>query len=251
MDNPSFWAVLPASVRYDPKLTPNAKLLYAEITALMDKKGYCFATNNYFMERFKLSDRSITGLISQLRDKGYINVEVVNEGGRNERRITADRVAVLDDHPAKNCGVHPAKNCGDHPAKNCGHININNISIPPKAPQGGRRVPSHKETADHEPERFEKLWKFYPHSYRGNRQRAIAAWDRLSPSSELIDTIARALMIQLRGAEWSRGIGIPHLSTYLNQSGWEGAEDEEDESSLDTGTTWAPDPELRGRVNAV
>lgn len=37
---PSYWAVLPACVRYDASLPPNAKLLYAEISALCDDVGY-------------------------------------------------------------------------------------------------------------------------------------------------------------------------------------------------------------------
>ena len=37
---PSYYAVLPAKVRYDPDLPPNAKLLYAEITALAGEHGY-------------------------------------------------------------------------------------------------------------------------------------------------------------------------------------------------------------------
>ncbi len=44
---PGYWAVLPATVRYDKTLRPNAKLLYAEITALADARGYCWATNSY------------------------------------------------------------------------------------------------------------------------------------------------------------------------------------------------------------
>ena len=36
---PGYWAVLPATVRYDKTLRPNAKLLYAEITALADANG--------------------------------------------------------------------------------------------------------------------------------------------------------------------------------------------------------------------
>ena len=47
---PSYYAVIPANVRYDKTLPPLARLMYAEITALSNQYGYCFATNKYFAE---------------------------------------------------------------------------------------------------------------------------------------------------------------------------------------------------------
>ena len=59
-EQPGFWALIPASVRYDKELPPNAKLLYGEVTALSDKLGYCYAQNSYFSDLFGLSERSVT-----------------------------------------------------------------------------------------------------------------------------------------------------------------------------------------------
>jgi len=37
---PAYWAVVPATVRHDKGLRPNAKLIYAEITSPENDKGY-------------------------------------------------------------------------------------------------------------------------------------------------------------------------------------------------------------------
>ena len=108
------------------------------------------------------------------------------------------------------------------------------IYKPPIVPQRGtRRAKEHKDAPDWLPDDFEKLWKWYPTGElprpapRGNRQRAIRAWDKLHPSPELVDTIAAALARQAATEQWQQGVGIPHLSTYLDGYGWEGWTDAE------------------------
>lgn len=79
-----YYAVIPANVRYDKDLVPNAKLLYGEITALCNEKGYCWASNQYFAELYNVSDRTIKNWISQLADKGYIQRSVKYREGTKE-----------------------------------------------------------------------------------------------------------------------------------------------------------------------
>ena len=76
MEQPNYYSILTASVRYDKDLTPNAKLLYSEITALSNKKGKCWASNSYFANLYNVSNTSISKWIKQLSEKNYINVQM-------------------------------------------------------------------------------------------------------------------------------------------------------------------------------
>lgn len=79
---PNYYAIIPANVRYDKDISPNAKLLYGEITSLCNQKGYCWATNEYFSNLYGVSDRTIRNLIKQLQDKHYIDVEIRDNQSR-------------------------------------------------------------------------------------------------------------------------------------------------------------------------
>lgn len=80
----SYYAIIPANVRYDEELTANAKLIYGEITALCNEKGFCWAGNSYFAELYKVSKKSISTWINQLVDKGYISTEIIYKDGSKE-----------------------------------------------------------------------------------------------------------------------------------------------------------------------
>jgi DNA-binding transcriptional ArsR family regulator len=81
---PNYYAIIPANVRYDKTLIPNAKLLYGEITALCSKEGYCWASNAYFADLYDVSMRAISGWISQLAEKNYITLELIYREGSKE-----------------------------------------------------------------------------------------------------------------------------------------------------------------------
>jgi hypothetical protein len=72
-EKPSYYAIIPAHVRYDPRLKANEKLLFGEITALANKNGICYANNNYFANLYDVSITSISIWIKNLCDCGYIN----------------------------------------------------------------------------------------------------------------------------------------------------------------------------------
>jgi hypothetical protein len=76
MEKKGYYAMIPASVRYDKRLNANAKLLYGEITALCNEKGYCWASNRYFAELYEVSVQSISKWIKNLSECGYINMQL-------------------------------------------------------------------------------------------------------------------------------------------------------------------------------
>ena len=102
----SYYAIIPANVRYDADLTPNAKLLYGEITALCNEKGYCWATNDYFAKLYNVSKISISNWISALVKKGYIYSEIVYKEGTKE---ILNRYLKLLDYPIKEIFNTPIK----------------------------------------------------------------------------------------------------------------------------------------------
>lgn len=77
----SFYAIIPADVRYSD-IPPNAKLLYGEITALCNKEGFCWATNSYFAQLYKVAPTTISDWIRKLRDKGFVDYEILNKTKR-------------------------------------------------------------------------------------------------------------------------------------------------------------------------
>ena len=91
---PSYYAVIPANVRYDTRLSPLAKLLYGEITCLCQKEGFCWATNAYFAKLYQKSTRWISNVINLLAKCGYISIELKYK--KETKEIEARYISLKD-----------------------------------------------------------------------------------------------------------------------------------------------------------
>ena len=98
MTKPNYYAVIPAEVRYNKKLTPNAKLLYAEITALCNMNGKCTASTQYFCRLYEVSRVSIQKWLKILEDNDYIKRVNIYKPGSKE---IDNRVITLVNIPTK------------------------------------------------------------------------------------------------------------------------------------------------------
>jgi hypothetical protein len=83
-ENPNYYAIIPANVRYCKEIPANAKLLYGEITALCNQKGYCWASNDYFAKLYGVSKQSISTWISKLEKNKFISIQMIYKEGTKE-----------------------------------------------------------------------------------------------------------------------------------------------------------------------
>lgn len=217
MPSPSYFSILTADVRYDTGLSDFAKLLYSDITALCNKKGYCDATNDYFATQFGKSKRTISATVGALADAGYICIEVERDTSnavvarkiwvQANARAAAEKVQTpieenfhryrekLPDPMEENFYQYNRKN----------NTSKNNTPIVPKGDDG----------------LFDEFWAAYPKHVA--KQPARRAFERLKPDRALLDKMLAALQWQKQTESWQRDSGryVPNPATWLNARRWE------------------------------
>lgn len=211
------FTVVPSLVLQDPRLNLAAKGLFCLLISLPD--GWRFSVAGlavYAGGQHGTGRSAITAGLKKLEEAGYM----LREQRHDEEGHFAGNTWVLYDESVSPLAENPST---EKPStENLQQQNIINNNIPPKAPQGGRgggrskRRTEPKPAPDWKPERFAGLWELYPHEKRGNKQAAIAAWDKLHPSDELIAELGKCFRLLMASEQWQAGVGIPHLSTWLN-----------------------------------
>ena len=131
-----YYAVIPASVRYDKNLKPAEKLLYGEISALCNKEGYCFAKNKYFAELYSVSQSSVSRWISNLTKLGFLEVQIIRNQKNEviERRIYIKDINFKNSHPdttVENVSKKDSENVQEGYVQNCveGYVQKNQYPV--------------------------------------------------------------------------------------------------------------------------
>ena len=82
---PGYYAILPPKIRYNRNLSANAKLLWAELSALQSHNNEVYATNDYLANLLGLkTERQIQYLLKELKEEKLITIE----HSRTSRTIT-------------------------------------------------------------------------------------------------------------------------------------------------------------------
>ena len=119
----SYYAVIPAYIRYNKHLKYAERLFYGEITALSNNKGYCYAKNKYFADLYEVSQSTISRWISHLAELKAIRVEII----RDERKEIKERRIYINDTPyMQNCIYPYVQKSQDPICKKRKENNINN-----------------------------------------------------------------------------------------------------------------------------
>ena len=208
----SYYAIIPANVRYDKNITPNAKLLYAEITALCNEKGYCWATNAYFAELYEVSKKTVSVWVNSLAKNGYIDVSIDYKNGTKEidsRKITLKHPMEnkKDTYPQNNGGGMEEKKDTPMEENVKGNNTINNNTF------------NNKYYIDIYTAEFEELWQKYPN--KKGKEMALKAYIKARKNNVSRETIEQGIE---NYAEYCRNKDkqyIKHGSTWFNQQCWQ------------------------------
>lgn len=154
-EQPSYYSIITANVRYDNRLTDSEKLLFAEITSLSNKYGYCTATNSYFARLYEVVKETISRRISNLTKYGYLKIETVKDGKQIKQRkmypLTQSSIPidVKINTPIDNSVNTPIDANVKENNTSINNTSINNINR------------TNNSATDVTRERFEEWWKLY------------------------------------------------------------------------------------------
>lgn len=124
---PAYYGILTANVRYSTQLSMSEKIMFTEITALSNAKGYCSAKNKYFADLYNKSEKTISLWIKNLKDCGFIRIEYKRRGAE----VIMRKIYPTPEHELQKCKSTDNKNVSRTNYKNVKENNtsINNINI--------------------------------------------------------------------------------------------------------------------------
>lgn len=207
----NYYSIIPANVRYNNELMPNAKLLYGEITALCNKEGVCWATNEYFANLYSVSERTITDWVKKLEQFGYISTELQTKR-YEDGTVKKIRLIHIELLRQNHIELFPQ----NHIEEKFAYNNTSNINITRKEDNISNDILSKKDFEND----FEILWKMYPR--KQGKTNALKSFIKARKKGVSIETITLGLQ---RFCDYVKNKNIdiqyiPYGSTWFNGECW-------------------------------
>lgn len=107
MENQNF-VKIPLEVLENEKLSSTSKLMYGYIAGEIEKGNNQFL-NKTIIDYFKISERTVSNCISELKENGFIKIEMV----KNESGIIRHITLIVDEVEALKKQIKKMKCCGN------------------------------------------------------------------------------------------------------------------------------------------
>ena len=91
------FVIVPEFILTDANIPIGEKLLFGDIASHTKQKGYCWGSNEYFEKRYKVSTRTISRWINDLRKRNLIITNMIYQKGSVQ--ITERQIMVNTDIP--------------------------------------------------------------------------------------------------------------------------------------------------------
>lgn len=215
---------IPKEIWENKELSILEKIILIEIDSLEDEERGCFASNRYFADFFGLSMSRVSQIINNLKEKNYIDINIIYDGKQiKERQLKIKRPP----YPDMIQGVFRKLKGGIKFSKggyleNCkeNNIYINNIN------NNNNNIYNNNIAQITEiTEKFEEFYKSYP---RKVSKENVKKWfNKNKPNDELFEIIMTSLEKYKKSKQWKDKQYIPYPSTWLNQKRWEDEIEEE------------------------
>ena len=205
-------------------LSIQEKIFLAEIDSFHNAKG-CFASNAYFSKFFQMSKARCSQIISNLKKKNLITIQLKMKGKQIiERRLIYDglkAVNILREGSKNSKGGSKNLRSIDTSINNIEKENNKELFVA-NAPHVATHNIKSKYVTLH---LFDKFWSLYPKRKNASKAKALTAWTKLcnKPLKERPKwkVIKKAIKSQKKSERWSKQSQyIPHHATWLNNNRW-------------------------------
>lgn len=215
---PSYYGIIPAPVRYDNELPPRAKILYSEITALSNTKGFCYASNGYFAKLYDVNKGSISRLISKLEKRKHVNVIITKTEEGTERKIYP--IDKKEQGGTQKCVGGDTKTLNGLDKKEYHNTKennkVNNLEKQVKDLLEQNKKLSSKLGQKPETTPFDEFWEIYDH--KKSKSVSLKAWKKITDKEKALALEAvPQYLVYIR----KNNVSQCHASTWLNQKRWD------------------------------